>query len=197
MKKITNEDISNMMIIFAGVFAERPKLFASPTLYEFEYSDYDTVIVKAKNFLEKRVPVPVLALKIIHNYVMLNCMAFQYSMQVNYIPNSYRIDEDDDERKLTIQIESENINVIDSEGFNEYNPNVDQEMALVLSTLPKCFVDYIDEIIDGDDEYEELYGLLNFIDRQKKENLLDINTAMTLFVKENIDMFEDYLIVED
>lgn len=197
MKKITNEDLINTMTVFAGIFAEKPKLFTNPTLYEFEYRDYDTAILKIKNFLEKRLPVPVLALKIIHNYVMLNYMAFQYCMQVNYISGSYNIDEDDDERKLTIQIESENINVINSEGFDEDNPFVDQEMALVLSTLPTCFVDYIGEIIDGDEEYEELYGLLNFIDRQKKEDLLDVNIAMTLFIKENIDMFEDYLIVEE
>lgn len=44
---------------------------------------------------------------------MLNYMAFQYCMQVNYISGSYNIDEDDDERKLTIQIESENIDMVE------------------------------------------------------------------------------------
>ena len=171
MKKITNDDINNMMVVFAGVFAEKHELFANPTLYEFKYEDYDTTIVNVKNLLEKRISIPVLALKIIHNYVMFNYMSFQYSMQVNYIEGSYRIDEDDNERKLTIQIESENINVIDSEGFDEDNPFVDQEMALILSTLPSCFTDYISKIIDGDDEYEELYGLLNFINRQNEENI--------------------------
>lgn len=193
MKKVTNKDLDNMMIIFANILAENPKYFVKPTVYSFLYEDDDMELIKEKNLFRKKIPVPVLALKIIHNYVMFNYMYFQYAIQVNYIKDSFKFEETNNRREITMQIDSENINVINSKGFDMNNPFVEQEMALVLSSLPMSFIDYIEYIIDDNDKYKEIYEVLKFLNKQKSENLLDINTAIALLIKENIDMYDDYL----
>ena len=54
MKKVTNKDLDNMMIIFANILAENPKYFVKPTVYSFLYEDDDMELIKEK---KRRVPV--------------------------------------------------------------------------------------------------------------------------------------------
>ena len=49
---------------------------------------------------------------------MFNYMYFQYAIQVNYIKDSFKFEETNNRREITMQIDSENINVINIDSIN-------------------------------------------------------------------------------
>ena len=186
---MNEKDLQNCVLVFTNVMSEKPNYFVNATKYEFEVENGKGKIIDVENLLVDDISIQALCIKLVHNLSMLSCFFINYSAENDFDLLKHKF-KDSDNFYLKLSVAAEDINIEKRKGFGLFGFNAD-DMAASLGEVPRALKVYISEIQKKHKKYDDLERVVKIADQIICG--LDPNTAMTLFIKENAELYKKYI----
>ena len=157
------------------------------TTYEIEIENGKGTIIETESIFDEDVLIPVMCLKLIHNWAMIFCFAVDFAVQNNVQMDKYLFSKTsiDKDLYLKISVGVDTVNIDKRKGFGVFTYNVDEMFEALIETTSA-----IKKLVrEKSDEYQHLKRVEKFINNNP--SVSDVNTPMILFIQQNFDLYSN------
>lgn len=184
--KESNYNLDDCMAIIQKLTYDNLDYFQDTT-YEIEIENGKGTIIETEGIFDEDVLIPVMCLKLIHNWAMIFCFAVDFAVQNNVQMDKYLFSKTsiDKDLYLKISVGADTVNIDKRKGFGVFTYNVDEMFEALIETASA-----MKKLVkEKSDEYQELKRVENFINNNP--TISDVNTPMIWFVQQNFDLYSN------
>ncbi|MDD3187794.1 MAG: hypothetical protein PHD02_04965 [Bacilli bacterium] len=184
--KESNDNLNDYMAIIPKLTYDNLDYFQNTT-YEIKIEKGKGTIIETESIFDKDVSIPVMCLKLIHNWAMIFCFAVNFAVQNNVQMDNYLFSKKTSNKDLYLKISVgvDTVNIDKRKGFGVFTYNVDEMFEALMETtyaIKKL-------VMEKSDEYKDLKRIEKYIN--DNPSVSDVNTPMILFIQKNFDLYSN------